>query len=455
MKPGLLFFFLGWMFCATAQKVLTEDELISVIVQFHPVARQAAIDVKIAKADVLTAKAGFDPIISRTSGRKEFGGITYYDLQNNDITIPTWYGIDVFAGTEQMTGNRLNPEETSGNITYMGFSIQPIQNLLMDKRRAILLQSRNMYQLSEIQRRIILNDLLQEALKDYWNWWERYHVQQILERGLVNAETRLGFVRKAFDLGDRAAIDTLEAYTQVQSFRLRLLEADQEFIQAGLQLSTYLWTQQVVPTELPQDVIPQPFQQATTFTLETILTTADSHVEFQQYGFLLKGLRIDKKLAFQSLLPELKIKYNQTGYDLSKTLNTSWFNNNYRFAVSMSVPLRLSEGRGKYQKARLKLEQTKIEAINKQLQVVTKVKQYYTEWNQTLMQLTQQNSLLQNLHALQKGEEIRLANGESSLFLVNAREQKVIEAEQKLVELKSKSQRSAIGVRWAAGLLIN
>ncbi len=455
MKPGLVLFFLGCMFCTTAQKVFTEEDLISVIVQFHPVARQASIDVKIAKADVLTARGGFDPVISRTSGRKEFGGITYYDLQNNDITIPTWYGIDVFVGTEQMTGNRLNPEETNGNITYMGFSIQPIQNLLMDKRRAILLQSKNMHQLSEVQRRIILNDLLQEALNDYWNWWERYYVQQILKSALVNAETRLGFVRKAFDLGDRAAIDTLEAFTQVQSFRLRLLEADQEFIRAGLQLSTYLWTNKIAPAELPPDVIPQPFQQTTSFILESILTAANSHVELQQYGFLLKGLRIDKKLAFQSLLPELKIKYNQTGYDFSKTLNTSWFNNNYRFAVSMSVPLRLSEGRGKYQKARLKIEQTKIEAVNKELKVVTKVKQYYTEWQQTMLQLTQQNSLLENLHALQKGEEVRFANGESSLFLINAREQKTIEAEQKTIELKAKYQKSAIGVRWAAGLLIN
>jgi hypothetical protein len=72
-----------------------------------------------------------------------------------------------------------------------------------------------------------------------------------------------------------------------------------------------------------------------------------------------------------------------------------------------------------------------------------------------MLQLTQQNSLLENLHALQKGEEVRFANGESSLFLINAREQKTIEAEQKTIELKAKYQKSAIGVRWAAGLLIN
>ena len=55
--------------------------------------------------------------------------------------------------------------------------------------------------------------------------------------------------------------------------------------------------------------------------------------------------------------------------------------------------------------------------------------------------------------ALQKGEETRFVNGESTLFLLNAREQKTIESEQKLVELKAKVQKAAVNVKWAAGVL--
>lgn len=442
------------MLCAKAQQNhFTEDELISVIVKFHPVAKQAAIDVKIAKADILSSRGGFDPTLRSETARKEFGGTTYYSHQANEINIPTWYGIDLYAGTEKITGSRVNPEATSGSITYVGFSIQPLQNLLMDKRRAALIQAKNFHLLSEVQRRVVINDLLQEALYTYWDWWEKYHVQQVVTAALSNAEKRFALVKTAFQLGDRPAIDTIEAYTQVQSFQIKLSEAYQNLVRANLQLSTFLWTDTGGQIDLPIDVAPQQYKERKALALADVLAFSSSHPELIQYDYKLKRLQIDKRLAFQSLLPEVKLKYNQTGYDLSKTVNAPWFNNNYRFGVSFSVPLRFSEGRGEYQKAKLSIESTRLDQTNKQVELYTKVKQYYTEWQQTETQLNLQNSLLVNTTALQKGEETRFNNGESSLFLLNAREQKTIEAEQKVVELKAKAQKASVGVRWSAGIL--
>lgn len=455
MKLIILLLSLSVTLCAQSQqKLFTEDELIAVITKFHPVAKQAAIDVKMAKADVLSSRGAFDPTFTNESARKEFGGLTYYDYRAKEINIPTWYGIDVYAGTEKITGGRVNPEETSGSITYIGFSVQPLQNLLMDKRRAVLLQAKNFHLLSEVQRRTVMNDLLQEALQSYWDWWEKYHVQKIMQAALLNAEKRLALVRTAVQLGDRPAIDTIEANTQVQTFQIKLSEAYQNLVSAHLQLSTFLWTDGGEKTELPFDVAPPDYKDRKSFTLADVLNLAGSHPELIQYDYKLKGLQIDKTLAFQSLLPEVKLKYNQTGYDLSKTLNSPWFNNNYRFGVSLSVPLRLSEGRGQYQKAKLQIESTRLDQINKQVQLFTKVKQYYTEWQQTEAQLTLQSKLLTNTLALQKGEEIRFNNGESSLFFLNAREQKTMEAEQKLVELKAKAQKVAVSVRWSSGILV-
>ena len=60
-----------------------------------------------------------------------------------------------------------------------------------------------------------------------------------------------------------------------------------------------------------------------------------------------------------------------------------------------------------------------------------------------------------NYAALQRGEETRFSAGESSLFLVNARENKTLEAFQKLQELKAKFFKAGIGIQWAAGTLTN
>ena len=435
------------------QKLFTEKELTSVIVKFHPVAKQAGIDVKIAKAEILVSRDGFDPQYTGATARKEFGGIIYYDHQTNEFTIPTWYGIDLYAGTERITGGRINPEETSGSITYIGFSFQPLQNLLMDKRRAALLQARNFHQLSQVQKSIVVNDLLQEALNTYWDWWEKYHVHQVVKLALANSEKRFALVNAAYQLGDRPAIDTLEAYTQVQLFQIRLYEAYQNLVKSKLQLSAFLWTEDGAETDLPFDAVPQEYSSIKMFALADVLNFARSHPVLTQYDYKLKGLQIDKRLAFQSLLPEVKLKYNQTGYDLSRTVNAPWFNNTYRLGVSFSIPLRLSEGRGEYQKAKLKIESTRLDQANNQVLLYTKVKQYFTEWQQTEIQLSLQSRLLANTAALQRGEEVRFYNGESSLFLINAREQKTIEAEQKLIELKAKTQKAGIGVRWSAGIL--
>ncbi|WP_221393492.1 hypothetical protein [Dyadobacter sp. NIV53] len=58
-----------------------------------------------------------------------------------------------------------------------------------------------------------------------------------------------------------------------------------------------------------------------------------------------------------------------------------------------------------------------------------------------------------NYQKLVQAEQIRFANGESSLFLINSRENKALEAREKLIELKTKYFQTAYSLQWSAGLL--
>ena len=447
-----IFFIIPALLCKGQKKFFTEEEFITVIKKYHPVAKQATIDVRIAEAEVTSSRGYFDPVLSMDNARKESGGINYYNHTQTEIKIPTWYGIDLYAGRENITGNRINPEETNGSLTYVGFSFPVLQNLMIDKRRAALKQAKIFRDLSEVQRSIAINDLLSEAIKAYWDWWEQYHINQLMESSLQNAEKRFAMVKTAYQLGDRPAIDTLEASTQIQSFVIKQNEAFTSLIKANLQLSTFLWTESQVQYSQPADVIPQEWSTNEIVTLDGLLKAVNFNPELTQYQFKLNAREIEKRLKFQLLLPEVNLKYNQTGYNFSKTVNAAWFQNNYRFGVSFLVPLRLSEGRGEYQKAKLKIEHTRLELVNKQAQIYYKMKAYYTDWQQTEAQLSMQNSLVANITALQKGEETRFFNGESSLFLINARELKTIETKQKLIELKSKNRKALVSLKWSAGL---
>lgn len=63
-------------------------------------------------------------------------------------------------------------------------------------------------------------------------------------------------VKTAFQLGDRPAIDTTEALTQLQYFQLLQGQAWLDFQNAGLDLSVYLWTAETQPYNLPESIAP-------------------------------------------------------------------------------------------------------------------------------------------------------------------------------------------------------
>jgi outer membrane protein TolC len=438
-------------------KTFTEEELLQVVRAYHPVARQALLQIEEAGTEVRIARGAFDPVVSSYNSRKETEGLLYYQHRQQEVRIPTWYGIELRGGTESLSGERLNPSDTKGSVSYVGVSVPVLRNLLMDKRRAVLGQAKLMQEASVLEQQRVLNDLVYEALKAYRLWWQQYQLSQLFKEAMTNALKRMNMVREAYRQGERPAIDTLEAFTQVQAFQLREAEIDLETAKAQLDLSLFLWTEGGEPYELPADAVPEQAAPITkdTLLLESYLEAVQDHPELKQYGYKLSVLQLDRQLAFQSLLPSVNLLYNQLGKErnLKETITAPWLHNNYRFGVTLSLPLRLSEGRGLYQKAGIKLQGARLEQLNKKTVLETKVKQSYTQWQQLRRQLQVQQSAVTNYLLLQRGEEVKFFNGESSLFLINSREAKTLEAREKLIALAVKESLARYSLQWAAGQL--
>jgi outer membrane protein TolC len=457
MKSFLLIiaiFFVGNIQAQT----LSLKEFLAIVKRHHPIARQAAIGVDIAKAEVTAARGGFDPLLTNEISRKEFGGLLYYDQQITELKIPTWYGVDVVAGMESLTGTRTSTPDTKGNSSYIGFSVPVAKGLLLDKRRAVLQQAKIFQNLSVQEQRTIVNDLLYEASRAYWMWWQQYQIQMLFQQAIKNAEQRFKLVKTAYQFGDRPAIDTVEALAQLQSFQLRQAEIAVDITNSQLDVNVFLWQQAGEAYSLPPTVVPQrTLTSIETLQIERLLQNVQQHPELQQYRFKLEALNVEKRLKFQSLLPSVYLKYNQLNksHDLVKSFSTPWLQNNYRYGVAIAMPLRLSEGRGEYRKAKLKIEQTELAQLAKQVTLQTKLQQYYNEWKALQAQMALQQRAIASYAALQRGEEVRFSNGESSLFLINAREIKTLEAQQKLIELESKEGKAAASTLWAAGTLVN
>ncbi|HAI85235.1 MAG TPA: hypothetical protein DCL43_16370, partial [Chitinophagaceae bacterium] len=73
----------------------------------------------------------------------------------------------------------------------------------------------------------------------------------------------------------------------------------------------------------------------------------------RSYDFKLNALNVERRLAFQSLLPYVDVKYNllNKGYYVLKDANAQLFENNYKWGLSVKMPLFLREGRGAYKAA--------------------------------------------------------------------------------------------------------
>ncbi len=459
----ILWFFLLHNAVMAQDSLLTLDaeQVLQIVKQFHPVVKLSNIDIERSSAEILVARAAFDPVISNYVSNKTFAGETYYNYFNPNISIPTWYGIEIFAGVENLSGNRFEPGETIGKTSYAGLSASLLKNLLLDKRRAYLQQAKLYNGMAVLEQQLIVNNILMDAMDAYWQWVYAYQNFLIVNRNLEVTNTRLELVKKAYVNGERPAIDTLEAFAQLQNFQFQQNETQLVFINAGLSLSTFLWNSNEEPYTLPPNVVPQKGWEREELiknyevNLQDLLNLAtDSHPELKIYDQKLDILDIDKRLKFQELLPKLDVQYNllNKGYNVFNNAATV-LDNNYQYGVKLEMPLRFSQGRGMYRQAKLKISQTEITRSQKRQQIEVKVKSYYNELLNYRKQIALQSSNYDNYKRLVTAEEIKLMNGESSLFMVNSRENKALEAYLKLVELKTKYFKTIYALQWSTGVI--
>lgn len=451
----LLVFHVGW----GQQKSLSSTEYWQIVQNFHPIVKQTLIDIKQSNASLTIARGAFDPVLQHYSTQKTLDGKNYLDYHSPSLSIPTWYGIEFSAGIENIQGSRLDPSQTVGQTSYLGVQIPLAKNLLMDKRRAALQQAKIMQKMAIQDQRTELNNLLLDAMESYITWVRSHQVLQLVQANYLNATKRLDFVRKSVEFGDRPAVDTLEALTQKQTFENMLTAKAVEFTNARLGLSAFLWNADNSPVDLSDDVVPAANEEIrllanADLNLTSLLDKAmQNHPEINNYRNKLDVLGIEKKLKFQSLLPKLDVSYNHLSKGGPSLYGASFLENNYKYGIKFELPLRLSEGRGAYQAAKLKLETEQLNLNQKQVQVAVKVRNYFNQFEALQKQIRTQESAYTNYQSLVKAEEMRFENGESSLFLINSREMKSLEAAEKLADLKAYLQKTTFALQASAGVL--
>ena len=462
-RIALLFWLVALAFSSIAeQKQLSIVEYLEIVKKYHPVYQQTNLAVKKSVADIMSSRGAFDPIFKHYFSTKTFDGKNYYQSSSPEIIIPTWFGTDFNLGTQSYAGTNVDPTQTLGNSSFIGINIPLAKDLIIDKRRAALSQAKLMNKMSLQDQRAVLNQLHFDASVAYLEWSKAHQLLKTVEQILSTSQNRFELIKKSFLLGERPAIDTLEAHTQIQFYQNARSNSFLEVQKSTIGLSAFLWNEQQQNVILPTDVLPDhemtntPLWLSFELSLEKLIERAEEvNPELKAYDFKLGALKIEKQLKFQNLLPKIDLNYQQLapGNQFQNMFASSSIQNNYYAGLKIELPIPLRFGRAEFEKAKIKYQDEQINQQLKRNSIQIKVKQYHTEFSNLKQQVQVQNSLVDNYKLLVKSEEIRLNNGEGSLFMINSRELKALESMEKLIDLKNKYFKSIFATQWAAGLL--
>ena len=426
---------------SSPSNLLRFDEILAIVQQEHPIAKQADLKLIEGSAEVLRARGAFDPTALVKNSQKELKDTEYYDEWSAVLEIPTWYGIELQMGFEDNTGEFLNPDQTvpDGGLYSAGISVSVLEGLLIDERRSTLRQAQQYELQTQAQRTQLINQLIYDAGTAYLNWLETAREEDIYRNFVENAKVRLEGVSRAVQAGETAAIDSVEAGIALQNRQLSLEAATLKRQKAALIMSNFLWSEGV-PVQLAEDARPAlPLNEQWMLLLNIDPSAGlgnwlENHPKILEMDAKIQGLEVNQRYKKNKLLPELDVYYaflNPEATPLSG-YNTA----NYQAGLSFKLPLFLRKERGEYQLAQQKLEVAQFENAAVRLGLVNKADANLLAIESLTRQKEQIVGIVSDYRRMMQAEERKFELGESSLFLINTREALLIRSELKANELE-------------------
>ena len=460
IKPRDRFTFILILFClqfsyAQDSLKLSHQEFLNVVKNYHPLAFKYQLQNQIATAEITRAKGNFDPVIAGKLGEKNIDGTKYYEQKNIELGIPTWYGIDITGSYNYLDGQKLNSSETPGGLYQFGITVPLAKNLLYDQRRAMLDQARFGLRMTEAEQIVLTNELLLDAENTFWDWVKNYEIYKLQKSAVEINKERLELTRKTYQYGETPAIDTVEVLSQLQNFELQERDAYLKFVKSTQDLQMFLWKDNQELFEISQLIFPS--------------SNLDEHSGYSDYEFLVQNvsqrqlenhasleyyfqkqniLESERRLKWQSFLPKLDFTYNFFNKENYQPNYLPLFDNNFQYGLKLEIPIFLRQARADYEIAKLKISQNQQDFQFKTREVSTKIESYKNEVSNYFTQIDIMSRNLNNYQRLLNAEETKFSNGESSLFLINSRENKLLEAKEKNLELKTKFLQSYNKLKW-------
>ena len=429
----IVFLLISTLLCGQEKngKELSYNEFLGYVKKYHPMVKSANLEINMAQANLMMARGGFDPKIEVDFDQKKYKGKDYYSFLDSSFKIPTWYGIEVKAGFDNSEGIFINPENTMPNqgLTSLGITIPIGQGLLINQRMAEIRKAKIQIQLSQAERKLQAIEVLYNASVAYFNWKRNFSEVELYSNYLKNAQLRFKGIQSLIKNGDKPAIDSVEAGIIVKTRQWNLEESKLKLAKSKLELSNFLWLEDNIPIELQDHIVPESKLELTlseTLNINELVIenpSIENHPKINAIENKIAILEVDRKLKANNLLPKLDLGYHY----LSEPNYWSETNfNNYKIGINFTYPLFLRKERGSLQMAKYKIQDTQFALDFERVQLKNKINSQQTEIKSIEKQQQLIIDLVQDNTQMLRSEERLFSVGESSIFLINTRENNLV-----------------------------
>ncbi|MBN9230788.1 MAG: multidrug transporter [Legionella sp. 40-6] len=390
----------------------------------YPQVKIARLEIIKASGAFINAKGQFDPLLEAGTRSQPAGGYNN-NYGETQLTVPTLYnGVKLFAGYRNGEGDwpiyYQNYLTNSGGEYRAGLSLPLLRDRLIDKERTGLLSSAQLMFMKTQDAEAIKIKIYQEAIKAYWQWVEAGLQLNTFKQLLHIAKKRQQAIEQQARLGDLPRLAISENLQQIIQREQLLNQGQMIFEQAAVNLSLYFRDASGRPLVPGASTLP-------------ILTDA-SHSVVQTEALILEHPGLKKLTHYANMM---RFKRNQARNELLPQLDATAYTFKQNgtggypllipqaamVGVSFKFPIGQRQARGKLIQAESELRQVRVEKRFFYEQLHNEFANLLIGINRGKRQVRLLKKELRLAQKVEQGEIKKFYEGDSTLFLVNQREQ--------------------------------
>ena len=441
-------------------KTLELKDILASVQQNYPVIKGFLKDLEKADAENLNAKGQFDHSLKAKLSQTPQGEYSnrYYDIQLSQPT--NIYGLELFAGYRKSGGDFavydgkfVTNDEGEGRL---GVLVPILKNGWTDERRTRLAStelgvqaSRAGYDLSKIE-------FCRQASHRYWDW-VGFGLKLKVARDLRRlAEERDDALHHRVKSGDAALIEKTDNARSIEQRRFQEITARRQLEKSALELSLFyrdsrgqpiLTTEEEIPQEIAtkDDGVYLDIKNRTKID-EKIYRT---HPEWKRAYYNSEQAKVEFALSKNQLLPKLDLIFDASkdyGSGSNKKEVTE-----YRGQLVLEFPLLFRSPIGKFNSSAAAMEKFDILQDFTRDRILQINKDSISALIASDERIQAAQKELEFSQKVENGEKVKFRHGDSTIFMINQREQATADAQNRKIDALVEFKKSIVDYNASVG----